>query len=162
MSSKLKDRIESYQKTTDLKMLERLPIIISLNGRSFAKHTSLLTKPYCSKLAECLAATTLKVCSEIEGVFFAYQFNDEIVLVARNDQTNETEPFCDNKVQKICSIASSVASLHFGDCLKRIELDLVGNPIFTANIFAVPNIAEATNTMIYKQQQNFHLSVQAD
>jgi tRNA(His) guanylyltransferase len=161
MSSKLKDRIESYQDATDLKMLERLPIVICLNGRSFVKLTSLLTKPYCSKLAECLAATTLKLCTEVEGCFFAYQFNDEIVLMTRNDQTNETEPWCDNRVQKICSITSSIASLHFGECLRRIELDLVGNPIFTANVFAVPNIAEAINTMIYKQQQNFHLSVQS-
>jgi tRNA(His) 5'-end guanylyltransferase len=32
--------------------------------------------------------------------------------------------------------------------------------IFTTQVFTVPNIAEAINTIIYKQQQNFHTSIQ--
>ena len=36
-----------------------------------------------------------------------------------------------------------------------------GAPIFISQVFAVPTIAEATNTFIYKQQQNFHTSIQS-
>ena len=80
---KLKDRVESYQDQTDYKLLNKLPIVIIINGRSFNKVTSLLDKPYSDKFSECMLATTLKVCSEVEGAVFAYQHNDEIVVVAR-------------------------------------------------------------------------------
>lgn len=156
---KLKDRIASYQDASDYKLLNRLPIIICVNGRSFAKSTELLDKPYDPKFAECILSTTLRLCSEVEGALFAYQFNDEIVLVARNDQSPDTTPWYDNKLQKICSVTSSIATMHFNNCANAISLNLVGEPVFTSQVFAVPNVAEAINALIYKQQNNFHTSI---
>jgi tRNA(His) guanylyltransferase len=158
---KLKDRISSYYDACDYKLLNRVPIIISINGRSFSKTTSLLEKPFCSKFSECMISTAFRLCSEIEGVLFAYQYNDEIDLVIRNDQNPETAPWFDNKLQKICSVSSSLASVHFNDCASSIELNMVGDPIFTAQVFVVPTIAEAINTVVYKQQHNFHTSIQS-
>lgn len=157
---KLKDRINSYREASDYKLLNRLPIIICVNGRSFAKNTSLIDKPYCPKFAECILSTTLKLCSEIEGALFTYQHNDEIVIVARNDQSPDTSPWYDNRLQKICSITSSIATSHFNNCANTVDLKLMNDPIFTSQVFVVPNIMEATNTMIFKQQQNFHTSIQ--
>jgi tRNA(His) guanylyltransferase len=160
MSNKLTDRIASYQMAADFKLLPRLPLIICVNGRGFSKLTSLLDKPYCPKLAECFLSTTLRLCSEIEGVIFSYQHNDEIVIVIRNDQSTETLPWFDNKIQKISSISSSIATLHFNQCASAIDLNLMGDGLFLSQVFAVPNIMEAINTLIYKQQHNFHTSIQ--
>lgn len=157
---KLKDRIQSYQDAADHKLLARLPLIICINGRGFAKHTELLEKPYCAKFAEGVLSTALKLCMEIEGTIFAYQHSDEIVILARNDQNPDTTPWYDNKIQKICSVSSSIATLHFNEYLKNKHLDVIGTPIFTSQVFAVPNIMEAINTMVYKQQYNFHTSIQ--
>jgi tRNA(His) guanylyltransferase len=157
---KLKDRIDSYQDACDYKLLNRVPVIIVINGRSFSKTTSLIDKPYCSKFAECMMATTLKLCSELEGNFFAYQHSDEIVLVSRNDQNVETLPWLDNRIQKLCSISASLATLFFNGHSKSRELNLIGESIFTSQIFVVPNVAEAINTFIYKQQNNFYTSIQ--
>jgi len=157
---KLKDRIESYQDQTDFKLLNKLPVIIAINGRSFNKMTSLLDKPYSDKFSECMLATTLKLCSEIEGAVFAYQHNDEIIIVARNDQSLETAPWFDNKLQKISSITSSIATLQFNSYLSTLDLNLMSEPYFYSTVFTVPNISEAINTIIYKQQQNFHTSLQ--
>lgn len=161
MSGKLKERVISYQEQCDYKLLNRLPIVICLNGRSFSKVTSLLDKPYCSKFAECILNTMLRLCTDVEGVVFAYQHHDEIVLLLRNDQNIETTPWFDNKLQKICSITSSIASVHFNKCASAIELNLVGEPFFISQVFTVPTMGEAINLMIYKQQQNFHTSIQS-
>lgn len=158
---KLKDRVDSYQEATDFKLLNRVPIIICINGRSFAKNTSLLDKPYCAKFAECILSTTLRLCSEIDGALFAYQHNDEIVILARNDQNPDTSAWYDNKLQKICSVTASIATLHFDKCANKIDLNLTAEPVFTSKVFVVPNIMEAVNTMIYKQQQNFYTSIQS-
>lgn len=160
MSNKLKDRIDSYRESTDFKLVNRLPIIICINGRGFAKFTSLLDKPYCSTLSEGMSTTMLKLCNEVDGTVFAYQHNDEIVLVARNDQSLETEPWYDNRLQKICSVTSSIATLRFRSYLDTVDLNYVGEPVFTSQVFAVPNIMEAINTIVFKQQQNFHTSIQ--
>lgn len=159
-SIKLKDRINSYQELSDYKLLPRVPLIIYINGRSFSKATELLDKPHCNKLSECLLSTTLRLCNEVDGAIFAYQFNDEIILIVRNDQNTDTAPWHDNKLQSICSATSSIATLHFNNCAKAIELNLVGEPIFRSHVFVVPNILEAINTLIYKQQQNFYSSMQ--
>ncbi len=157
---KLKDRIDSYQESSDYKLLNRVPIIISINGRAFSKMTSLLDKPYCPKLAECMLSTMLRLCTEIEGALFAYQYNDEMVFVLRNDQSIETVPWFDNKLQKICSVTAAIATMHFNDCATSMGLQVIGDPVFTSQVFPVPNIAEAINTMVFKQQHNFHLSIQ--
>lgn len=161
MSNKLKDRVESYQSVTDYRLLSRVPIVICINGRGFSKVTQLLDKPYCPKFAEGMLSTTLRLCTDVEGAIFAYQHNDEIVIVARNDQTNETNPWYDNKLQKICSVTSSIATMHFNEFATANGLNMMGAPVFTSQVFTVPNIAEAVNTIIYKQQQNFHTSIQS-
>lgn len=157
---KLKDRIASYQDASDHKLLNRVPLVISINGRAFAKSTELLDKPYCPKFAECMLSTTLRMCNEIEGALFAYQHNDEIVVLTRNDQSIETAPWYNNNLQKICSVTSSIATLHFNNCASAIDLNMQGEPIFTSQVFMVPNMMEAMNVMIHKQQYNFHTSIQ--
>jgi tRNA(His) 5'-end guanylyltransferase len=161
MSNKLKDRIEGYQAVTDYKLLNRVPIVICVNGRGFSKITQLLDKPYCPKFAECIISTMLRLCTDVDGALFGYQHNDEIVIVARNDQTNDTAPWYDNRLQKICSVTSAVATMHFNECASAIKLDTSGDAIFTSQVFVVPSVGEAVNTIIYKQQQNFHTSIQS-
>lgn len=156
----LKERIDSYQTTSDYKLLARLPIIIVINGRGFSKLTQLLDKPYCHKFAECMLSTTLRLCAEVEGALFAYCYNDEIVLVSRNDQNTDTVPWYDNRLQKICSITAAIATMHFNDCAESIRLNLIGDPVFSSQVFAVPTVGEVVNTMVYKQQQNFQTSIQ--
>ncbi len=150
--SKLKDRVSLYEDIVDYKFLPKIPLIICLNGRSFSKITSLLDKPYCDKFAECMYATALRLSMEIDGAIFTYSFNDEIIVVIRNDQSLETEPWCDNKIQKITSITSSLATLHLNRCIESLNLNLTNDAIFTSKAFTVPNITEAINVIISKQQ----------
>ncbi len=146
---KLKQRLDSYQSLSDYKLLSKVPIIATINGRSFYKATSLIDKPFCPKFSESMFSTMTKLCSEVEGVLFAYQHNDEIVLVIRNDQTTDTTPWYDNKVQKIVSVISSLASLHFNKCVSALELNVLGDVIFTTEVFVVPNIMEGRLVIEY-------------
>ena len=156
---KLKDRVESYQQQSDYKLLNKLPVIIILNGRSFKKTTSLLEKPYSENFVNCMLSTCLKLCSEVEGTVFCYYNNDEIMLVTRNDQTNDTSAWFDNKIQKIVSVVSSIATLHFNTIASEMNLNLIGEAHFSTKVFTVPNTSEAVNSVIFKQQQNFYQAV---
>lgn len=160
MNNKLADRIASYEAMANHKLLPRVPLVISINGRGFSKITNLIDKPYSKEFGECILNTMLRLCVDVEGALFAYQHNDEIVLITRNDQNELTEPWFGNNIQKICSVTSSIATLHFNKCINAINLNLTGEPIFTSQVFAVPNIVEAINAIVFKQQHNFHTSIQ--
>lgn len=158
--SKLKDRIESYVDSSDYKLLSKLPVIININGRGFLKTTSLLDKPFCEKFSQCMLSTALRLCSEIDGAIFAFYNNDEITIISKNDQNLETNPWFDNKIQKLCSITSSIATSHFYECFNKLNLNFLNDPLFTSQVFVVPNYSEAVNAIIYKQQSNFYTSIQ--
>src|SRR5271157_4252418 len=128
--SKLKDRIENYISLTDYKLMEKVPIIMCINGRNFSKATQLLDKPYCAKFSECMLSTMLRLCSDVEGAIFAYHHNDEIILMARNDQSVDTDSWFGNRLQKICSATSAIATMHFNECASKLELNMSGSPIF--------------------------------
>jgi len=159
MTIKLKDRIDSYQSNSSHRLLDRVPLVLIINGKSFSKVTSLLEKPYCSAFAESLYATAFRLSSEIDGCVFTYSFNDEIVCICKNDQTVDTMPWFNNDLQKICSVVSSLATLHFNNSILANDINLFGDAIFSVKAFNVPNITEVVNTLIFKQQQNFYVSV---
>lgn len=157
---KLKDRIETYQSDNDYRLTRRLPIIVSVNGRSTHKVSNFLDKPFSEDFAHCMSETMQKLCLEVDGVLFAYQHNDEIVLVIKNDQTLGTMPWYDNRVQKIVSVISSIATLQFSKSAEEVNLHLHGGLLFGTQAFVVPTVVEAINTLVYKQQYNFNTSLE--
>jgi len=159
MASTLKERIEAYEIEADNKLLRKVPVIIELNGRSFKKTTSMLTKPYDANFAETMSAVMIKLAAEIDGTAFVYSANDEIVIVSRNDQSNETNAWCNNKIQKMVSIAASIATYEFSRVAKLNDMQLLGDPIFTAKTFVVPNVVESINVLIHKQQKAYHTAL---
>lgn len=155
MSLSLKDRIESYQDITDYKSIGKIPMVICINGRSFSKATSMISKPYSSEFAEVMAATTLKLCYEVDNAIFGYSFHDEIILILKNDNSS----WYNNKIQKICSATSSLATLHFNNYISELNIKIIGDACFTSQVFNVPNNEEVINTLIYKQNQSYNQSI---
>jgi tRNA(His) 5'-end guanylyltransferase len=155
----LRERIEEYDLNSDYYLMRRVPVIIVLNGRSFKKITSLLTKPFSTEFMELMCGVVIKLMQEIDGSIFGYSFNDEIILVIRNDMNHNTEAYFDNRIQKIVSAAASIATLELNRLARSNNIELFGDPTFTAKTFTTPNITEAINTLIYFQQIAFHTAI---
>ena len=159
METSLTDRINSYQELNDYQLIKRLPVIIVINGRSFSKTTSLLDKPYSPAFMELMAASMVKLCNEVDGIVFSYTFNDQIVLILKNDQNANTEAWYGNKIQSIVSATSSIATLEFNKVKDINGVNIIGDAIFTAKTFVVPNTVELINTIIHMQQNCFHAAL---
>lgn len=149
----LKERMVSYELISNALLTKKLPVIISLNGRSFRKLTSLLTKPYCNDFSILMGQILICLMSEIEGSVFGYSYNDEIHIVCRNDQTLQTEAWYGNDIQKIVSASASLASISLFSLAKQRDIKLLGNPVFLGKTFILPSIAETINYLISKQNQ---------
>lgn len=150
----LSERIREYKNCYEQKIIPKIPLVITINGRNFQKTTAPLDKPFSVDFLDAMGNIMIFLMSEISGSIFAYAFNDEIVIILKNDI-----PWCDNNTQKITSITSSIASIEFLKFAKDKNLPLIGDPIFTSEAFAVPNITEAINLLVLKQQYAFHTTM---
>jgi tRNA(His) 5'-end guanylyltransferase len=155
----LKDRVFGYAEISDFKLTRKLPVVITLNGRSFRKLTSLLPKPYCKDFTALMGQTAIRLASEIEGATFIYSFNDEINIVCRNDQNLETEAWYDNNIQRICSASASIASVSLLAAAQKENIKLLGDPVFLAKVFVIPSWTEVINFLIAKQHEASHTAI---
>jgi tRNA(His) 5'-end guanylyltransferase len=84
-----------------------------LDGKGFSKYTKKLNKPFDDGFSEDMDATAAFLCENIQGVKFAYTQSDEISLILTDFDTNETDAWFDNNIQKMVSISASMATAKF-------------------------------------------------
>jgi tRNA(His) 5'-end guanylyltransferase len=94
-----------------------------------------------------MAEAMLYAADNIEDCVFAFSQSDEITLVLRNDQSLESQPWFNNRLQKIGSVCASLITAAFNRRFYAYQLAM-----FDARVFVVPNIEEAINTVQYRQQ----------
>jgi tRNA(His) guanylyltransferase len=99
-------------------------------------------------------ATAIYLCQNIQGAKFAYTQSDEISIVLTDFDELESDAWFDYNVQKMVSIAASLATAKFNQ-LRSFRENNNPNYIlaaFDARVFQVPNIDEMVNVMIWRQQ----------
>lgn len=153
MAHTLPQRMESYEESFNTKIISRIPIIIKIDGRSFSRVTKNITKPYCHSTMTIMANTMLNLVKQIDGAVFGYQYSDKIILVLKNDRSDNEDPWFGNQIQLMCSVASSMATSFFLTLMWGIENppELEGDISFKCHVFGVPSIIEAANYILYHQ-----------
>lgn len=122
----------------DARLPSRMPYVVRLDGRGFHRWTkrTACERPFDHRLGALMAETARFVCEEMGVAAFAYTQSDEISVLVREDlQENGYEPWFDGRVEKICSLAASFATVAFN----------AGNPFekkvpafFDARVFVLP------------------------
>lgn len=148
----LSDRIKNYYENRTKQFLNRRTItVIRLDGRGFSKLTESLNKPFDDQFSDDMDATTVYLCENIQGAKFGYTQSDEITIVLSDFDNLETSAWFDYNVQKMVSIASSLATAKFNQ-LRLFRDDNSQLACFDARVFQVPTIDEMVNTIIWRQQ----------
>ncbi len=112
-------RMRSYKSITDAHLIPRTPVIIQIDGRAFHTFTRGFKKPFDQVLMAAMRYTAEYLCRNIQGCVLAYTQSDEINLLLIDYEKLETSPWFDNRVQKLASIAASMATLVFNDFFKK-------------------------------------------
>jgi tRNA(His) 5'-end guanylyltransferase len=153
MAQTLQQRMISYEDSTSSKIISRIPIIIKIDGSSFARTTKKINKPFCHKTMAILNGTMLSLVKQIDGAVFGFQYSDKIIIVVRNDRGENEDPWFSNDIQSMCSSSASKATYEF--ITKMWEIDsppnLEGDISFKSKVFGVPNISEVINYIVYSQ-----------
>jgi len=134
-------------------MTKRIPVGIKINLRNYKRYTQNLEKPFCEDFSEIMSQAALYAISQIPSAVFCYCFSDEIIVILRNDKTQDQEAWHNNNIQKITSSISSLITIGFYKSKEIFgqNLDLVGDAIFGVKTFTLPSLDEVTNYLIWKQ-----------
>lgn len=142
--------VEFYEDRTKQFLMRRMITIIRLDGKAFSKFTSHLNKPFDDGFSEDMDATAVYLCENIQGAKFAYTQSDEISIVLTDFDHLETNAWFDNNIQKMVSVAASLATAKFNQLRTfRGENKLAH---FDARVFQVPTVDEMINCILWRQQ----------
>lgn len=157
-TSELAKRMKKYEAVSKNVLMKKAPVILRLDGRAFHTFTRNFVKPFDQLLMEVMQATMKYLCENIQGCVIGYTQSDEITLVLTDYKKLTSEAWFDYEVQKMCSIAASMATLEFNRQMQqRVELaeeheaeiykkSLDKGAIFDCRAFNVPK-EEVTNNL---------------
>ena len=112
-NSNLAKRMKQYETVSKSTLVRRMPVIIRLDGRSFHTFTKGFKRPFDDVLAKTMQETMKYLCENIQGCVLGYTQSDEITLVLVDYKNLDSQPWFNDEVQKICSIAASMCTMAF-------------------------------------------------
>lgn len=183
-SDALGNRMKAYENISRLSLTRRVPVIIRLDGKAFHTFTKGLQKPFDKILITTMQRTMQYLCENVQNCVFGYTQSDEITLVLIDYKTIKTDAWFGNGVQKMASVAASMATLVFNryimEAVEKYEDYLfeawnttdeewkygetlrnkIFQAMFDARVFTVPK-DEVCNCLIWRQQDATRNSIEA-
>ena len=180
---------ECYEGIPKTKLMRRTPVAIRLDGKAFHTFTRGFKKPFDEVLINAMQETTKYLCENIQGCVLGYTQSDEITLILVDYKKLNSSAWFDYEVQKMCSIAASMATVAFNKAfskaVKQYEMDwthswtpqsvqfqeehkkymdtlkkaLDKGGMFDARVFNVPK-EEVTNLIYWRQLDATRNSIQ--
>jgi len=173
MKTNSKDRLgdrmkDFYEDRFRYKLPRRTNVIIRIDGKAFHTYTKGLNRPYDVALMEDMDETTKYLCENIQGAKIGYVQSDEISILLTDYDDLGTSAWFDHNLQKMCSIASSLATAKFNELRFKRNLKVMEDTrkpdeiflnwdkqklaMFDARVFVIPYDEEVVNYFIWRQQ----------
>lgn len=116
LGTRMKEYYEGIPKT---KLMRRTPVMIRIDGKAFHTFTRGFKKPFDEILIKTMQETTKYLCENIQGCVLGYTQSDEITLVLIDYKKLNSAAWFDYEVQKMCSIAASMATMAFNRLFEK-------------------------------------------
>lgn len=116
----LGDRMKQYEGIPKTSLMRRNPVIIRIDGKAFHTFTRGFQRPFDDILIESMQETMKYLCENIQGCKIGYCQSDEISLLITDYENINTAAWFDYQVQKMCSIAASMATLAFNRVFSKV------------------------------------------
>ena len=169
-----------YEKIPKTKLMRRTPVAIRIDGKAFHTFTKGFQKPFDEVLIKSMQETMKYLCENIQGCVLGYTQSDEITLILVDYKKLTSSAWFDYEVQKICSIAASMATMAFNkffrdnvgdylyenyddqylaDYIKTLQNAVDKGAMFDARCFNIPK-EEVTNLVYWRQLDASRNSIQ--
>lgn len=183
--SDLAERMKGYEKRNRYYLQRRMPVILRLDMRAGHSFTKGFKRPFDEVFIKSMQNTAKYLCENIQNCKLSYQQSDEITLLLVDYDKLNTDCFFDYRVDKLCSIAASMATMVFNkffekyvdeyrfskwDGVSNYEDDTWGyiqtllnavdkGAMFDARCFNIPK-EEVTNLVYWRQDDASRNSIQ--
>lgn len=141
-----------YFKLKEMKYRNILPskgwFVIRVDGKAFSTYTQGLIKPFDTRITDAMIAVAKSMCAEIQNVKMAFYQSDEISIVLSDLDNPETNLWFDGQVQKMVSVASSLATAYFNQNFKHPNRKL---GLFDARVFRLDSEEDVKNYLLWRQ-----------
>jgi len=180
MNDKLGNRMKlHYENRTRVYLPRRTYTIIRVDGKCFANFTKNLNRPFDDGLMEDMDETACYLCQNIQGAKLGFVQSDEISILLTDFDNLQTDAWFDGNIQKIVSVAASMATSRFNqlrlkrlfdrynDDIATVELScnfvikqIVDTKLeFDARVFTIPSLTEVCNYLIWRQNDTVRNSI---
>ena len=136
-----------YEQIPKTKLMRRCPVAIRIDGKAFHTFTRGFQKPFDEVLVKSMQETMKYMCENIQGCVLGYTQSDEITLILVDYKKLNSSAWFDYEVQKLCSVAASMATMAFN----RIFADKVKEFIYNDGENYENNFEEYKLCNIYKK-----------
>jgi len=181
--SDLGKRMKQYEDTNNISLIDKLPLVVRMDGISFHGFTKGMRRPFDEILNHSMQQTMKKLCEEIPSCVLGYTQSDEITLVLVDYDNPVSQPWRGYVKRKIESVTASMTTRAFNNCFSDIVLQeftkavlgtedietlkknfnvylkKTGNAIFDSRAFNLP-IFEVENNLIWRQLDSVRNSIQ--
>jgi len=153
------DRMKGYERLSEPCLMPLLPTFARIDGRAFHTFTQGLQRPYDERLSQAMVETT-KLLAEETGACMAYTQSDEITLVWYTTNP-KIQIWFGGKYSKIVSQVAALTTLYFyRECCQHLPQYNQRLPSFDARVWQVPNLVEASNVFLWREQDATRNSIQ--
>lgn len=178
---------EFYETIPKTKLMRRTPVAIRIDGKAFHTFTRGFQRPFDDILIKSMQETMQYLCKNIQGCVLGYTQSDEITLIIVDYKKLTSSAWFDYEVQKMCSVAASMATMAFNnsfganvsdwynymtsekgawrgsfeafDEIADNYFDKIGCAMFDARCFNIPK-EEVTNLIYWRQLDAMRNSIQ--
>ena len=181
MKDELGDRMKrNYENRTRIYLPRRTYTIVRVDGKCFSSYTKGCKRPFDAGLIADMDETAIYLCKNIQGAKFGFVQSDEISILVTDFDTLQTDAWFDGNIQKIVSVAASMATAKFNQLRwmryvnERYNDAVAEDPIswewfegvrklklaeFDASTFTIPSKTEVANMMVWRQQDTVRNSI---
>ena len=110
---------EFYEGVPKTRLMRRTPVAIRIDGKAFHTFTRGFQKPFDTVLVQTMQDTMKYLCENIQGCVLGYTQSDEITLILVDYKRLNSSAWFDYEVQKMCSIAASMATMAFNRAFEK-------------------------------------------
>ena len=180
--SDLAERMKGYEKRNRYYLQRRMPVILRLDMRAGHSFTRGFKRPFDEVFINSMQETDKYLCENIQNCKLSYQQSDEITLLLVDYDKLNTDCFFDYRVDKLCSITASMATMVFNrafannvgdyctytyECMDNthenyehiLSLAVDKGAMFDARCFNIPK-EEVTNNFYWRQLDASRNSIQ--
>jgi tRNA(His) 5'-end guanylyltransferase len=174
---------EFYEQVPKTRLVRRTPVAIRIDGKAFHTFTRGFEKPFDEVLGRAMRETMKYLCENIQGCVLGYTQSDEITLILIDYKKLTSSAWFDYEVQKMCSIAASMATMAFnkyffqeaGEVIKNAHMEKISDTyknyvevlikarskgaMFDARVFNIPK-EEVANLIYWRQLDATRNSIQ--